>query len=354
MSRHSWPALVAAVALALALPAAAAPADDGIARVVGQSIVTGMNGRAPSAALLARIRAGEVGGVILFARNVGTPEEVARLVATLQAAAAAGGNPALLIAVDQEGGAVKRLPDGPPDRSAAAMGRDGSTAAARQQGEATAAYLRRLGIDVDLAPVLDTPGSGSTFLGSRAFSRNRWLNARLGAAFVEGLQAGGVAATAKHFPGLGTARQSTDASPVVLSTPKPVLDRRLVPFSRAIGAGVRLVMVSSAGYTAYDPSGRPAVLSRPIVTGLLREKLGFEGVVISDAMEGAALRGRPRAAVSALAAGVDVLLYTSERTSAAGYRQVLAAAKDGTLDLAARGARIAALKGWLASTRPTG
>jgi beta-N-acetylhexosaminidase len=353
MSRHRALALTVALAFALAPTGAATPAEDGIARVVGQSIMTGMNGRTPSAELLARIRAGQVGGVILFAHNVGTPDEVARLVATLQSAAAAGGNPALLVAVDQEGGAVKRLPDGPPDRSAAAIGRDGSPTAARQQGEATAAYLRRLGIDVDLAPVLDTPGSGPTFLGSRAFSRNRWLNARLGAAFVEGLQAGGVAATAKHFPGLGTARRSTDAAPVVLATPKPVLDRRLVPFTRAIDAGAKLVMVSSAGYAAYDASGRPAVLSRPIVTGLLREQLGFDGVVISDAMEAAALRSRPHAAVGALAAGVDVLLYTSERTSAAGYREVLAAAREGRLELASRGARIAALKGWLAMGRPT-
>jgi beta-N-acetylhexosaminidase len=197
--------------------------------------------------------------------------------------------------------------------------------------------------------VLDTPGSGSTWLGSRAFSRDRWLNAKLGAAFVEGLQEGGVAATAKHFPGLGTARTSTDTGRVVLATPRRLLDRRLVPFVRAVEGGVKIVMMSSAGYTSYDPSGTPAVLSRPIVTGLLRQRLGFRGVVISDAMEAPALSSRRGAAVSAVAAGVDLLLFTSERSSAAAYNELVAAATDGSLDLRSSATRVAALKSWLAS-----
>ena len=110
-------------------------------------------------------------------------------------------------------------------------------------------------------------------------------------------------------------------------------------------------MVSNAGYKGYDPSGLPAVLSRPIVTGLLRDKLGFRGVVISDAMEAPGPSGRRGAAVSALAAGVDVLLYTSERTSAAAYAELAAAARSGKLSpavLRSSAARIAALKRWLA------
>jgi beta-N-acetylhexosaminidase len=342
-------ALAAVSVLACAVPAAATTPAPTAAQLVGQTIMSGVNGRTPSAALLARIRAGEVGGVILFSRNIGTTTQVAQLIGALQAAAAAGGNPPLLVAVDQEGGSVKRLPAGPPDRSAAAIGRERSAAAARSQGKATAAYLKQLGIGVDLAPVLDTPGSGSTWLGSRAFSRDRWLNAKLGAAFVEGLQEGGVAATAKHFPGLGTARTSTDTGRVVLATPRRLLDRRLVPFVRAVEGGVKIVMMSSAGYTSYDPSGTPAVLSRPIVTGLLRQRLGFRGVVISDAMEAPALSSRRGAAVSAVAAGVDLLLFTSERSSAAAYNELVAAATDGSLDLRSSATRVAALKSWLAS-----
>ncbi len=313
--------------------------------------MTGVDGRVASRALLTRIRAGQVGGVILFARNIGSTSELSGLIGALQAAAAAGGNPPLLIAVDQEGGAVKRLPAGPPDRSPAAMGRNGSVVEAEAQGRATAAYLKQRGIHLDLAPVLDTPTSPSSFLGSRAFSGSPSLNAALGTAFLRGVQRGGVAATAKHFPGLGTARRSTDTNHVYLTTPKRVLERRLVPFVRAIDAGVKVVMVSNAGYRSYDSSGVPAVISRPIVTGLLRDRLGFRGVVISDAMDAPGPSGREGAAVSALAAGVNVLLYTSEHSSATGYAEALAAAKSGALplsELRRSVARITTLKRWLA------
>src|SRR5262245_10448697 len=174
------PRSAVAVATALARAFAAGPSageartlqEPPVAKLVGQSILTGVDGRTPSASLLARVRAGEVGGVILFAGNIGTNAQLARLIAELQGAAEAGGNPALLVAIDQEGGSVKRLPQGPPDRSAAAMGRDGTAADARAQGRATGDYLRGRGIDVDLAPVLDTPATGASFLGSRAFSRD--------------------------------------------------------------------------------------------------------------------------------------------------------------------------------------
>ena len=199
--------------------------------------------------------------------------------------------------------------------------------------------------------MLDTPSSPSSFLGSRAFSRDPRLNSELGTAFIEGLQRGGVAATAKHFPGLGTALESTDTNQVLLATPKRALDARLLPFARAVGADVKMVMVGNAGYTAYDATGVPAVLSRPIVTGLLRARLGFRGVVVSDAMEAPGPSGRRDAPVSAIAAGVDLLLYTSERDSGSGYAELVAAAGKGTLPIARlkdSAARIAALKRWLA------
>ena len=150
-------ALVVATALALGLAGAATPAD-GPTWPRSRPVDHDRDQRPHAERRAARTRpGGEVGGVILFARNIGTTAEVAQLIDTLQAAAAAGGNPPLLIAVDQEGGVVKRLPAGPPDRSAAAMGRERSVAVARSQGKATAAYLKELGIGVDLAPVLDTP-----------------------------------------------------------------------------------------------------------------------------------------------------------------------------------------------------
>ena len=320
-------------------------------RLVGQSIMTGITGPTPGAALLGRIRAGQVGGVILFGRNIGTAAELTEMVEKLQQAAAEGGNPPLLIAVDQEGGAVRRLPHGPPDLSPAEIGAGGSLAKARDEGRETAAYLRSLGIDVDLAPVLDTPYSPRSFLGTRAFSRNPRTNAAMGKAFVQGLQSARVAATAKHFPGLGTARASTDNSVVVLTTSRRSLDARLPPFEQAIGAKVDLVMVSNAGYAAYDPTGTPAVLSRQIVTGLLRQQLGFDGVVISDAMEAPGPASRSDAEVRAVNAGVDVLLFTNERDSAAAYSKLVSAIGSGSLPVAtlqASSRRITALKSLLA------
>jgi beta-N-acetylhexosaminidase len=226
--------LAAAAALALAVAAHAGTSSTGtratgtrsdlaLERLVGQKIMTGIDGAAPGASLLGRVRAGEVGGVILFGQNTTSTAQVARTVAELQTAAKAGGNPPLLIATDQEGGMVKRLP-GPPDVAPAEMG---SAADARSEGAATGAYLRRLGVDVDLAPVLDTPNAPSSWLGTRAFSRDPEINARLGPAFVAGLQSAHVAATAKHFPGLGTARATTDTADVVLTSSKQALSARL-------------------------------------------------------------------------------------------------------------------------------
>jgi beta-N-acetylhexosaminidase len=306
--------------------------------------MTGFAGTQPSAELLARIRRGEVGGVIFFGGNLPSATAAGALVRRLQAAAQAGGNPRLLIAVDQEGGPVRRLPDGPPEDAPAQMT---SAAQAGAEGAAAGKFLHALGIDVDLAPVLDTPSSAHNFLGSRAFSRDPQRNARLGAAFLRGLQQNGVAATAKHFPGLGTADANTDSNHVWITTPKPALDARLAPFVAAVKAGVELVMVSNAGYRAYDASGLPAVLSRPIVSGLLRDRLGFDGLVISDALSAPGPSSRTHASVRAIGAGVDVLLYTSESGGKAAFAELLAAARSGELPrerLEAANEQIAALK----------
>jgi beta-N-acetylhexosaminidase len=342
MSRCSCALALAAVA-ALFVPAAGARQST-TAQLVGQTIMTGFAGTEPSAELLGRIRRGEVGGVILFGGNIASDAAARSLVSRLQATAAAGGNPPLLVAVDQEGGPVRRLPEGPPADAPAQMR---SAAQAGTEGAGAGSFLKRLGIDVDLAPVVDTPLPKGNFLGTRAFGSDPKRNAALGAAFIRGLQRHGVAATAKHFPGLGTAGANTDIAHVWIKTPKPALDARLAPFAAAVRAGVDLVMVSNAGYRAFDASGLPAVLSRPIVTGLLRTKLGFDGVVISDAMEAPGPQSHSAPNATALAAGVDVLLYTSESGGKAAYDELLAAARSGELPLStlrAANDRISALK----------
>jgi beta-N-acetylhexosaminidase len=189
--------------------------------------------------------------------------------------------------------------------------------------------------------VADTLGPGG-FLRGRSFGSNVDAVGSRTVAYLRALQAGGVAATAKHFPGLGAARQSTDDRVVSVRT------TRLQPFIRAVQAGVKLVMVSSAAYPTIDTSGTPAVFSRPIVTTLLRQRMGFEGVVVSDALDAPAAARTAHAPERALAAGVDLLLYTSGSTAHAAYVDL---ARDHSPAVSAHIARavahIRALERWL-------
>lgn len=319
---------------------------------IGQHLIGRMMGTTPSASLLRRIRRGQLGGVIFFGENIPNAATLARTINILSGAARAGGQPPLLFATDQEGGLVKRLPLGPPFKSPADMGASDSPARARTRGIATGRYLRRARVNVDLAPVLDAPSSPTSFLGSRAFSGNPAVVTRIGVPFASGIQAGGVAAAAKHFPGLGTAPANTDLSDVTILTSRAELLRRLVPFAAAVQSGIRLVMVSNARYPALDEARNPAVVSRPIVTGILRGRLGFRGVVISDTLAAPSLRGYRQVPLKALNAGVDVLLYSdSEKESAYAYALLLRDARTGLLSrslLKRSGARIAALKMWIA------
>jgi beta-N-acetylhexosaminidase len=320
-------------------------------RLVGQRVIGSFVGTTAPASVLRRIERGELGGIILFGQNIASDAQVATLVQRLQAAAKKGGNPPLLISTDQEGGIVKRLPSAPPAKSAAEMGSAYSTTQVRRAGTATGVALRRLGINVDLAPVLDVPSFSASFLGSRAFSQDPRVVTAVGPAFASGLQAARVAATAKHFPGLGTATGNTDLSTIVITSPRAELTRRLAPFHAAVRSGIKIVMVSNATYRALDPKGLPAALSPRIVTGLLRKQLGFRGIVITDTMSAPGIVRFRHSPLLALRAGVDLLLYSSnEQVGADAYRELIAAARAGRLkraDLETTYARIIALKAWL-------
>ena len=221
-------------------------------RVVGQTIVGKVGKSGPGEELLRTVRKGRLGGVIVVPRNETTLEQQ---VGQLQDAARAGGNPPLLVMIDQEGGEVKRLP-GPPDQSAAQIGDSGDADLAREQGDATGTYLAGLGVNVDLAPVLDVerPTTAET-IANRSFGDDPALVSELGVAFIEGLQGANVAATAKHFPGLGLATVNTDFGPVTVAATQEDINAALIPFRDAIEAGVDMVMMSSA------------VLSRPRIDG---------------------------------------------------------------------------------------
>jgi beta-N-acetylhexosaminidase len=302
----------------------------------------------PSRRFLTRIRNGKMGGVVLLGNGWLTRHTAATVTAELQQAACARGEP-LLIAVDQEGGIVRRLAWAPPTEAPADMA---SPAVARSQAAGAAEALRSVGIDVDFAPVVDTPGPRGNFEGSRVFSNSRTRNAQLARAFVDGLQESGIAATAKHFPGLGLASGNTDNGRIVIRATASKLRKGLLPFQAAVKAGVKLVMVSTAVYPKLDGSKRPAAFSSTVISGLLRKQLGFEGVTVTDSLTAPAAERFPHTATRAMLAGSDLLIFGAESASEHGYATLLAdEASSPRLQnrLTQAAARIRALKAWLAA-----
>jgi beta-N-acetylhexosaminidase len=289
------------------------------AQLAGQRVIYSYTGLTPPPKLLKLIRHGEAAGVIFFSSNVdGSLPDIAAEVKELDQANAASTNPVhlpLLLMTDQEGGEVRRLP-GRPFLSAKQIGLSKHPQhAATAAGKGAALNLRGVGLDVNLAPVLDVFRKPGNFIDStqRSFSNNPAKVAKLGTLFATAEQAQGIAATVKHFPGLGAAtlNQDTDMRPVTLHLSLSQI-RKIdeLPYKSAIAAKVKLVMVSWAIYPALDKK-YPAGLSTTIVQGELRKRLGFAGVTITDALEAGALR--PFGSIAhrstlAARAGMDLLL----------------------------------------------
>jgi beta-N-acetylhexosaminidase len=281
-----------------------------IRRTVGQLLIGSLPGTTIPPEMRSLAREFSLGGVILFARNIEAPEQVAELSHDLQALAA---EQPLWVSVDQEGGRVARLKAPftvwPP---MAVLGRSGDAALAGRFAVALAAELRAVGITLDFAPVLDIhTNPKNPVIGDRALAADAETVARLGAAIVRGLQEHGVAACGKHFPGHGdTSTDSHLELPVVEHPPDRIRGVELVPFRAAIAAEVACIMTAHVLVPSLDDE-RPATLSPRIVTGLLREELGFGGVILSDDLEMKALAAAHTAAdaaVSAIAAGCDGVL----------------------------------------------
>jgi beta-N-acetylhexosaminidase len=345
------PVMIAALLVAGSTAPTAVAAGPTLAQLIGQKLVVRMEGLTPSADLLGRIRRGEVGGIILFGANVTTPSAMIALTAKLRAAAAAGGQPRLLIAVDQEGGSVKRIPWAPPTLSPPQMGRTYSRVA-RAQGASTATALLGLGINVDFAPVADVPASTASFMyrEGRTFSFSATTTALVANAFATGLESGGVVPTMKHFPGIGFATRNTDSYVVTITASRTALAPGLLPYRTAIGQHIPMIMLSNATYPAYD-AHNAAGWSHTIAVTLLRHDLGFTGVTITDSLDGTAkARGlwTRVLAVSAARAGTDMILTTGSELSTRGvYATLLRQAQEGLIPLATLRAsydRILALK----------
>jgi len=327
--------------------------DRRLNRLADAVLQPGFIGTTPPDWLRRRLHDG-LGSVALFARNIVDPDQVGRLTATLRAEA-----PDVIVAIDEEAGDVTRLEahtgSSRPGNLALGAADDPSltAAVARHLG----AELAALGLTLDYAPSADVNSNpDNPVIGVRAFGADPEHVARHTVAWIEGLQSAGVAACAKHFPGHGDTAIDSHHDVPVITADRAALDAcELVPFRAAIAAGVKSIMTGHLVVPAVDPD-RPATLSGAILTGLLRDELGFDGLIVTDAIEMQAVRrryGLAGAAVAAIAAGADAVCvggeHADEATAVALRDAIVAAVIDGTLPeerLADAAARVATLATW--------
>ncbi len=259
-----------------------------------------------------------VGGIILFGRNIGTPEEIQKLTTTLQSTAKnAGHMHPLFICIDQENGVVRRLGEGTTVfPGAMLLGATGDPELAFEIGKASGQELIDLGINWNLSPVVDVNNNpNNPVIDVRSFGEKPEVVAQFGKQLMKGMQASGVITTLKHFPGHGdTTVDSHLALPVIPHELQRLHEVELVPFKEAIENGAETVMSSHVYFPSIEPEeNRPATMSRAVMTGLLREELGFKGVITTDCMEMKAIAdgiGTARGAVEAIKAGVDLIMIS--------------------------------------------
>ena len=306
-----------------------------IRRHVGQLSIAGFAGYSIPPDLRALAREFDLGGIILFARNVDAPDQVADISREAQTLAQ---ELPLWVSVDQEGGRVARLKAPftvwPPMLT---LGRSGDTQLAIRFARALAAELKAVGISLDYTPVLDVlTNAKNPVIGDRALAERAEDVAALGRAIITTLQGEGIAACGKHFPGHGdTAVDSHFELPLIEHPPDRLEAVELVPFRAAIDAGVASIMTAHILIPALDAE-RPATLSPQIVDGMLKRQLGYGGLVLSDDLEMKAISSRygiPEATVEAIAAGCDAVLMcgASQETQAAALEAVIRAVEQGTL-----------------------
>jgi beta-N-acetylhexosaminidase len=319
------------------------PAAWSLDALIGQVFMVGFPATTPSPELLELIRQQRVGGIILFSRNVRGAQQVLELTRSLQQVAKEAGHPfPLLIAIDQENGTVQRLKRGTTQFPGnMALGATGSEQLAYEVALAAGRELKALGINMNLAPVVDVNNNpANPVIGVRSFGESPDLVARLGAAQVRGYREAGIICTLKHFPGHGdTAVDSHLSLPVIPHSLERLETVELVPFKRGIEAGADCVMSAHVAFPALTGNMEPATLSPIMMRELLRSTLGFEGVIISDCLEMRAISntvGVAQGSVMTLQAGTDLVLVSH---SAARQRGAIAAVQtavqEGHLSLAA-------------------
>ncbi len=276
---------------------------------IGQIIVVSFDGDRPSAGLSDLLRAWPVGGIILFDRNVGSTVGLTALIVGAQQVVAVP----LLVAVDQEGGTVVRIRAGvTPLPSERYYGRTRSPARVFADARTEGLALKRLGVNLNLAPVVDVRVAPGSAIGSRSFGPDPTLDATLASAAIRGYQSAGIGATAKHFLGLGEVTLNADLElPVVSATRGQLEANDMPPMRAAVHAGVAAIMVTRVAIPALDPSGTPAYASPVMIQQVIRGELGYAGALITDSLLTPAVFAGPgpaAAAVAALGAGDDMLL----------------------------------------------
>lgn len=292
---------------------------------VGQMMMVGFNGTRLTPTVRDQIARARVGTFIVFARNIDSHAQVKALTATMQRTAVSSKHPArLLIAVDQEGDPIRRFPRLAPYYSQPEIGRMGSRGpgTAEYQAYLAGRQLRALGITLNLTPVLDVSAGPGTVMANRSYGTDPARVSVLGVRSVKGYSRAGEASCPKHFPGHGYARGDSEYEDATVPGPASLIKRRdIAPFRAAIAEGAPMIMMAHLRYPGLDPSRRYASLSRRILTGLLRQELGFGGVIISDDLEMGAITRRmsvPAAAVAAVQAGSDMVMvcHTPSRQAA--------------------------------------
>ena len=277
----------------------------------GELLIVGFEGRTAPAELLARIEEGQLAGVILFARNLGEPDEICALTESLAQACPAS-EPPLIVSVDQEGGRVQRikapLTVWPP---MARLGAVGDARLAEEVGRALGLEIAALGFNLDYAPVLDVHSNPSNpIIGDRAFGTEPNAASELALALWRGLESAGVRGCGKHFPGHGDTATDSHLELPRVDAPRARLDAvELPPFAAAARAGVPMLMTAHVVYSALDD--RPATMSRRWLTEILRGELGYRGVVVSDDLDMKAVHDRwpvEETVVESLMAGADCFL----------------------------------------------
>ena len=318
--------------------------------LIGARLAVGLPGPDATDEVLARLRETHAQSLVVFTRNFTSAAQITELLKRLERALGRR----LLVMVDHEGGRVIRFREGvtrfPDARTVGATQRPD---AIERQGAVEAAELRRLGITVNLAPCVDVVVEGSDpVIGDRSYGSDPERVAACAAARIRGLQSHGVAACAKHFPGLGAVPRDPHATLPTIALDEPAMARtHLPPFQAAIQAGAAMVMSSHVCYPALgDPAGLPATFSPRLIKGLLRERLGFSGLILTDDLEMGALRTlgtMGEIAVRATEAGHDLLLICSDLSLVEeAFKALRKAYKENrldTLELKKSGQRLAKL-----------